>query len=289
MLLQLLAAGVTMGLVYAVIALGFQLVARGTGIFNFAHGEFVAIGTLAYFSLTAKGGIPPGLAVPIVVVVVAIVSIAMERLVLTPVKVREPLLLAILTVGVATMLRGVMLLTWGGDVHFAPPLLAGAAWVVFGASIPRANVVLALTSGVVLLVLFATFSRSLWGKKIIAAAIDPEAAKLVGIEPAATRISVFLLAGMMAGLAGALVAPVTFASAESGFTFMLKAFAAAMVGGLASFSGAVVGGIALGVLEALVAGYVSSAFRDPLILGLVILLLVVRPSGLFAGPRERVT
>lgn len=278
-----------MGLVYAVIALGFQLVARGSGIFNFAHGEFVAIATLSYFSLVTGGGLAPWVAVPLTVAIVAVVSVAMERLVLTSVQWRDPLLLAILTVGVATMLRGAMILTWGSDVHFAPPLVSGEPWIVLGAVVPRANVVLIVTTALVLAALYVAFTRSLWGKKIIAAAIDGEAAKLVGIEPSMTRLSVFILAGMMAGLAGALVAPITLATAESGFTFMLKAFAAAMVGGLATFSGAVVGGLLLGIAEALVSGYVSSAFRDPLILALVIAFLILRPDGLFSGVRERVT
>lgn len=289
MFLQILAAGTTMGLIYAVVAFGFQIVARGSNIFNFAHGEFVAIATLIYFSLAATFGIPPIAAVILTVLAVMLVSLAVERLMLAPVRVREPLIVAILTVGIGTLLRGVMVLVWGHDVLFAPPLLAGPPFSWAGASIGRANVVLIATCLAVVAGLFLVFSRTLWGKKILAAAINPEAARLVGIEEGTTRMSVFLLAGLLAGIAGALVAPVTFASSGSGFNFVLKAFAAALLGGLDRFAGPLVGGMVLGLLEAFTAGYVSSAFREPIVLAFVIVALMARPSGLLGGPVERVT
>ena len=182
-----------------------------------------------------------------------------------------------------------MILIWGHDVFFAPPLLAGPPLVWAGASIARANLVLSGACVAALAALYVVFSRSLWGKKILAAAINPEAARLVGVEAAWTRTSVFVLAGLLAGLAGALVAPVTFAYAGSGFNFVLKAFAATLFGGMDRFEGALVGGMALGLLEAFIAGYVSSAFREPLVLGVVIVVLMFRPSGLLGGAAVRVT
>lgn len=289
MLAQLLAAGLTMGLVYAVIALGFQIVARGSDVFNFAHGELVAVGTLLYFSLAVGYHVPPLLAILLTVVGVTVLSLLVERVMLAPVRMREPLMLAILTVGAATFLRGLMILVWGHDVFFAPPLLAGPPFAVAGASVARANVVLVVACLAVLAALYVVFARTLWGKKILAAAASPEAAKLVGIEPSTTRVSVFLLAGLTTGVAGALVAPVTFAYAGSGFNFMLKAFAASLLGGLDKFEGSLVGGMILGLLEALVAGYVSSAFREPIVLAIVIVLLMLRPSGLLGGHVVRLT
>lgn len=278
-----------MGLVYAVIALGFQIVARGSDIFNFAHGELVTVGTLLYFSLVVGYRVPPPVAVLLTVAGVAVLSLVVERTMLAPVRVREPLMLAILTVGVATFLRGIMILVWGHDVFFAPPLLAGPPFAWAGASVARANVVLAVACLGVLAALYLIFVRTLWGKKILAAAENPVAASLVGVEPAATRVAVFLLAGLMAGAAGALVAPVTFAYSGSGFTFVLKAFAASLLGGLDRFEGSLAGGMALGLLEALVAGYISSAFREPLVLAVVVVVLMVRPSGLLGGRVVRVT
>jgi branched-chain amino acid transport system permease protein len=289
MLAQLLAAGVTMGLVYAVIALGFHIVARGSDIFNFAHGELVAVAALVYFSLAVSYRMPPLLAVALTVVAVTVLSLIVERLMLAPVRAREPLMLAILTVGVATLLRGLMILVWGHDVFFAPPLLKGQPFSWAGASVARANVVLVVACLGVLAALYLLFARTLWGKKILAAASNPEAAKLCGVEPATTRVSVFLLAGLMAGFAGALVAPVTFAYSGSGFNFVLKAFAASLLGGLEKFEGSLVGGLTLGMLEALVAGYISSAFREPIVLAVVVAVLMVRPSGLLGGRVVRVT
>lgn len=289
MFLQLLVAALTLGLVYAVIALGFQIVARGSDVFNFAHGELVAIATLVYFSLAVSYRIPGALAVVITVVVVTVLAVVLERIALSPMRVREPLTLAMLTVGLATLLRGVMILVWGHDVFFAPPLLGGAPFTVGGASIARANVVLVLACLAVLAGLYIVFARTLWGKKILAAAANPEAAKLVGVEPSSTRLAVFLLAGLMTGVAGALIAPVTFAYSGSGFNFVLKAFAAALLGGIDRFEGSLVGGVALGVLEAFIAGYVSSAFREPLVLGVVIVTLMIRPSGLLGGKALRIT
>ncbi len=289
MFLQILVTGTTLGLVYSVVAFGFQIVARGSNIFNFAHGEFVALATLIYFSLSATFGLAPVLAVVLTVLAVVLVSFVVERLMLAPVRVRDPLVVAILTIGIGTLMRGVMILVWGHDVLFAPPVLAGPPFSWAGASISRSDVVLVATCLVVVAALYLVFSRTLWGKKILAAAINPEAARLVGVEEGTTRISVFLHAGLLAGIAGALVAPVTFASSGSGFTFVLKAFAAALLGGLDRFAGPLVGGLVLGLLEAFTAGYVSSAFREPIVLAFVILALMVRPSGLLGGPTERLT
>jgi len=289
MSVQILAAGITMGLVYAVIAFGFQIVARGSNIFNFAHGEFVALATLIYFSLATTAGLAPVVAVVVTALVVVVVSVTIERLMLAPVRAHEPLIVAILTVGIGTLMRGIMILIWGHDVLFAPPLITGAPIMWAGASISRANIVLIATCLAVVAGLYLVFSRTLWGKTILAAAINPDAAKLVGIEERTTRISVFLLAGLMAGLAGALVAPVTFASSSSGFHFVLKAFAAALLGGLDRFTGPLLGGLVLGLIEAFTAGYVSSAFREPVVLGFVIVALMIRPSGLLGRPAERVT
>jgi len=291
MFLQILVTGTSLGLVYSIVAFGFQIVARGSNIFNFAHGEFVALATLIYFSLSATFELPPVTAAVLTILAVALVSVAVERLMLAPVRVRDPLIVAILTVGIGTLMRGVMILMWGHDVLFAPPLLAGPPLSLSrgGASISRSGAVLIVTCLAVVMALYLVFSRTLWGKKILAAAINPEAARLVGVEEGTTRFSVFLLAGLLAGIAGALVAPVTFASSGSGFNFVLKAFAAALLGGLDNFAGPLIGGLVLGLLEAFTAGYVSSAFREPIVLTFVILTLMVRPSGLLSGPTERIT
>ena len=289
MFVQITASGMTMGLIYAIVAFGFQIIARGANIFNFAHGEFVAIATLIYFSLAGTVGLAPILAVVLTVLAVMLLSVVIERLLLAPVRVREPLIIVILTVGIGTLLRGIMILVWGHDVLFAPPLLVGPPFSWAGASIGRANVVLVVACVTVVVALYLTFSRTLWGKKILAAAINPEAARLVGVEEATTRVSVFLLAGFMAGIAGALVAPVTFASSGAGFNFVLKAFAAALLGGLDRFAGPLVGGLILGFLEAFTAGYVSSALREPIVLAFVVVALMIRPSGILGGATERVT
>ncbi len=289
MFFQIVVTGTTLGLVYSVVAFGFQIVARGSNIFNFAHGEFVALATLIYFSLAATYELSPVLALVVTVAAVVFVSVLVERLILARARVRDPLIIAILTIGIGTLMRGVMVLIWGHDVLFAPPLLTGPPFLWIGASISRSNVVLIITSASVVIGLYLTFSRTLWGKKILAAAINPEAARLVGVDEGATRVSVFVLAGLLAGIAGALVAPVTFASSGSGFNFVLKAFAAALLGGIDRFAGPLIGGLVLGLLEAFTAGYVSSAFREPIVLAFVILALMIRPSGLLGGPTERVT
>lgn len=289
MFLQILTAGIAMGLVYAVIAFGFQIVARGSNIFNFAHGEFVAIGTLIYFSLSVTFDLAPVAAMVLTVGAVTLVSVAVERLTLSPLRVRDPLVVAILTIGVGTLLRGIMILVWGHDVLFAPPLFSGPPFAWAGAVIARSDVILIAVCLAVVAALYLMFSRSLWGKKILAAAINPEAARLVGIPEGTTRISVFVLAGLLAGVAASLVAPITFASSASGFSFVLKAFAAALLGGLDRFAGPLVGGLILGLVEALTAGYVSSAFREPIVLGFVIVALMFRPSGLLGSTAERIT
>ncbi len=245
--------------------------------------------TLIYFSLSATLGLAPVAAAVLTILAVVLVSVAVERLMLAPVRVRDPLIVAILTVGIGTLMRGVMILIWGHDVLFAPPLLSGPPLPLANASISRSGAVLIVTCLAVVVALYLVFSRTLWGKKILAAAINPEAARLVGVEEGTTRFSVFLLAGLLAGIAGALVAPVTFASSGSGFNFVLKAFAAALLGGLDNFAGPLVGGLVLGLLEAFTAGYVSSAFREPIVLTFFILTLMVRPSGLLSGPTERIT
>jgi branched-chain amino acid transport system permease protein len=283
-LLQLLFAGLSQGAIYALVAIGFVAIFTVSGVINLAQGEFAALAGLVAISARASG-LPLPVAVVVAVATVAVVAVVMERLTIAPVKAMTTLVSLILTLGVSTALKALMLLIYGPNAEGLEAITPGIVTVA-GVSIRYQDLWILLIAAVVSVAVYWFYDRTVTGKALRACAEQPVAARLVGISLGRASLVSFIIAGIVGALAGVLSSPVYFTSWEIGLALGLKGFVAATLGGLVSVRGAVLGGLVLGVLETLTAGYVSTGLRDAVAFLLLIVVLVVRPGGIFGRHAE---
>ena len=279
--LQILASGLTVGAIYALIGIGFSMIYNTSDIINFAQGEFVMIGGMAAVALSAGGTMPLVLAVPAAIAVTVLAGLAVERLAIEPVRHSSLVTLIIITIGASIFLRGAAQVVFDKRFHSLPPWIGGDAIRVGGATIlPQSLVVL---GGVVVIVvlLWAFIERTLIGKAMVATAANELAARLVGIDTRRIVGLSFAISAAIGAVAGILITPITLTSYDVGTLLALKGFAAAMLGGIGSAVGAVVGGLLLGLLEAFAAGYVSSQYKDAVAFLVILIVLLAIPRGLF--------
>ena len=278
--LQFLFSGTTVGATYALAALGFTLIYNASGVINFAQGEFIMIGGMAAAFL-ANLGVPLPLAIVLAVAIAALVGVLVERLAIEPAGNAEVVTLIIITIGASLTIRGLVGVALGKGNHVLPSFSGETPIAVLGATLlPQSLWVFGVTL-VVVLALAWFFGRTLMGKAMLATAYNPLAAKLVGINTRFILLLSFALAGALGAVGGILVAPINYTSYDAGIMLGLKGFVAATLGGLGSGMGAVAGGLILGVVEAMTAGYVSSAYKDAMPFVLILLILFFRPQGLF--------
>jgi branched-chain amino acid transport system permease protein len=282
--LQFIASGLTAGAIYALVGLGFSIVFNASGAINFAQGEFVMIGGMSAVALLAMG-LPLPLAIVLALVVATIVGLLLDKLAIEPARNAGTVTLIIITIGASLFLRGLAQLVWDKRIHALPAFSGEQPIQLLGATLlPQSLWVLGVTAlAVVALSWF--FGRTLFGKAMLASSYNPLAARLMGIRTRTVLLASFGLAALLGALAGVLTAPITFTSYDSGVMLGLKGFAAAMLGGLGSFAGAVVGGLGLGLLEALAAGFVSSAYKDAIAFVVLLALLFFMPGGLLGARR----
>jgi branched-chain amino acid transport system permease protein len=287
-LLQFAFSGLTVGAVYALVALGFTLVYNASGVINFAQGEFVMLGGMLTVFL-GIAGMPLALAACLAVIVTVGVGLALHRFAVEPARGASAVALIIITIGASIFLRGSAQVLFDKRFHSLPPWFGSDPIRVGGAAIlPQSLVVL---GGAVLIVvlLWAFIDRTLLGKAIVATATNQLAARLVGINTRAIIGLSFAVSAAIGAFAGVLATPITLTSYDVGTLLALKGFAAAMLGGMGSAMGAVTGGIVLGLLEAFAAGYVSSQYKDAVAFLVILAVLFALPQGLFGkAPVERV-
>ena len=286
--MQFLAGGLTAGSIYALVALGFSIIFNASRVINFAQGEFVMLGGMSAVSLLGLGA-PLALALPGAVLVTALCGLALEKLALERAPGSSIVTKIIITIGASILLRGIAQLVWDKRIHPLPPLSGDRPIAVLGATVvPQTLWVLGCTITIVA-ALSWFFARSRAGKAMLAASHNRLAAHLCGIDVRRVVLASFGLAAALGAIAGVLIAPITFTSYDVGVMLGLKGFAAAVLGRLGSFPGAVAGGLLLGVLENFGAGYVSSAYKDALAFAIMLAVLFFRPNGLFGELRsERV-
>lgn len=281
--LQLLLPGITTGCVYALVALGFVLCANVSGVVNFAQGEYVMLGGVAAAWLTSLD-IPLLPAILIATLLGAAIAAIQEILTLAPVR-RQPHFIQITTtVGFAVILRGLTLIVAGKDALSLPGFSGDDAFEIAGAMLPLQSLwVWAITLLMLALLLgFLQFTDT--GRAVRATSINPTAARLMGVNTARLRILVFATAGGSGALAGVVITPIVLASWDAGISYGLKGFVGAILGGFRSPAAAVLGGLFIGVLEALGSGYVSSGWQDFIVYGVLLGYLLLR-GGVFLRGR----
>lgn len=277
-LFQLVFSGLANGAIYGLVALGFVAIFSVREIVNLAQGEFAALAGLSAITAVAAG-VPLLLAVVLVVPMVVAVAVVIERLFIAPVKRMTPLISIILTLGISTALKAVMLLAWGPEAR-GLPAFPGRDLVLAGISIRSQELWILGIAAVVGTAVVWFYENTLAGKSLRACAEQPVAARLVGISPRTATMVAFGIAGFVGAVAGVAGSPIYFSSWEHGLAMGLKGFVAATLGGLVSLRVAMFGGLLLGVLENLVAGYIDTGFRDAVAFLVLLIVLLVRPQGL---------
>ena len=280
--LQYIFSGITSGSVYALTAIGFTLVFSATQIINFAQGQMVMLGGMLGVSLY-NAGLPLWACFLGAVAIVALISVGMEEVAIRPLMRKGVLAQIIATVGASFVLETAAMLIWGRDAQTLPPFSGDEPISIGRATIvPQTLWVVGLTV-VVVVGLTIFYRKSLFGTAIRACAVNPSAARLQGISYRRVVIFTFALTGAVAAAAGVMVTPISFMSYSSGTLLGLKGFAAATLGGLGNPLGAVVGGFALGIIEALAVGVVSAGYKDAIAFVILLLVLFIRPAGLMGA------
>jgi branched-chain amino acid transport system permease protein len=281
-LTQFLLSGLTVGSIYALVALGFAIIYNASHVINFAQGEFVMIGGMAAVWLLAAG-LPLALAAALAVALAALIGLLLARFAVQPARGASVVTLIIITIGAAILLRGLASIVWDKRIHALPAFSGDAPIALFGATLaPQSLWVIGVTA-LIVCALWWFFNRTLTGKAILAVSHNRLAAQLMGISVRRVLLVSFALSAALGALAGILVAPITFTSWDVGVMLGLKGFAAAILGGMGSGPGAVVGGLTLGLLESLGAGYVSSAYKDAIAFIVMLAVLMLMPGGLLGG------
>jgi len=278
--LQFAFSGLTVGAVYALVALGFTLIYNASDVINFAQGEFVMLGGMVTVFL-GLAGVPLPLAACLAVVATVAVGLALYRFALEPARRAGAVVLIIITIGASIFLRGAAQILFDKRFHSLPPWFGGDAIRVGGATILPQSLVVLAGAVVIVVLLWAFIDRTLIGKAIVAAAANELAARLSGINTRRIVGLSFAISAAIGAVAGVLITPITLTSYDVGTLLALKGFAAAMLGGIGSAAGAVVGGLILGLLEAFAAGYLSSQYKDAVAFLIILLVLLAMPRGLF--------
>ena len=286
--LQFFFSGLTVGAIYALVAVGFTLIYNASDVINFAQGEFVMLGGMVTV-FAAAAGVPLPLAALIAIIVSVAVGLLLYWLAIEPAHGASAVTLIIITIGASILLRGVAAVIFDKNFHSLPSFLSAAPWNIGGASVLPQSFIVLLGTAAIVVVLWAFMTRTLWGKAVTATAANRFAARLVGINTSLIVGLSFAVSAAIGAVGGILVTPIALTSYDVGTLLALKGFAAAMVGGIGNPLGAVAGGLLVGLLEAFGAGYISSAYKDAIAFLVILAVLFVMPQGLFGrGEVERV-
>lgn len=282
--LQYLLSGITKGSIYAVVAVGFNLIYSATGVLNFAQGEFVMLGGMV--AVTLSHFVPLPVAVAGAVVIVALVGCLLEILFFRKLRKHSVLHLIIITMGLSIVIQEAALHIWDEKVRSLPYFTGNEISSVrfFGATIsPQVLWVLA-TVAITVALLHVFLRYTLRGRAMRACSSNPDAAMLAGINIPNMRTLSFGLSAAIGALAGCVISPITMTHYEMGAPLAIKGFAAAIVGGLGNPMAAVLGGLLVGVLEAFSVSRLPAAYNDVAAFAVLLLVLFVRPHGLFGRP-----
>jgi len=280
-IVQFLLTGITIGTIYGMVALGFNIIYNATGIINFAQGEFVMLGGIVMVWLTTAFKIPllPGFFLAIALVTV--IGALFERLAIYPLKNPPVLILIMITLAGSIILKGGAMLFWGKEIYTLPHFSGEEPLLFLGATIlPQTLWIIGILC-VVVAILALFFNFTMVGKAMRACAVNPVAASLVGINVKKMVLLSFALSAALGAIAGIIITPIALMEYDRGAILALKGFAAAVLGGLGNGVGAVVAGLIIGILESLGAGFISSGYKDAIALIVLLLVLFIKPSGIF--------
>ncbi|CTQ65874.1 MULTISPECIES: branched-chain amino acid ABC transporter permease [Stappiaceae] len=279
-LMQFVFSGLTVGAVYALVALGFTIIYNASDVVNFAQGEFVMLGgMITVFAFDA--GLPLPLAALLAIVATAAIGVALNKFAIEPARGAPVVSLIIITIGASILIRGATQVLFDKQLHRLPAFSGDDPIHLLGATLLPQSLWVIGGAIAIFIALWLFFTRTLLGKAVLATANNRLAAQLVGINTGFVMTLSFALSAAIGALAGVLVTPITLVSYDVGVGLALKGFAAAMLGGMGNPKGALVGGLLLGLFEALTAGYISSQYKEAVAFVVILAVLFVMPQGLF--------
>lgn len=282
-LLQYIISGLTIGAIYAMVAIGYNIIYSVTEILNFAQGEFVMLGGLFAVFFAGTLHLPLIAAFFLAVLLTGLIGLAMDRFIIGRARDTSVLSLIIITLALSIILKGGAMIVWGKDPYSLPAFSAGGPIRIWGAAIqPQALWIIGICA-LIILALTLFFSKSIYGKAMLACANNPNAARLAGIPVRQMVLLSFVLSACIGAAAGVIITPVSMMEYDRGALLGLKGFGAAALGGLGSFSGALAAGAILGLAESFCAGYLSSGYKDAVALVLLLMALFLKPEGLFGS------
>ena len=280
--LQLVISGVAQGCIYGLIALGFVLIYKATETVSFAQGDLMMLGAFAGLAGMTMLGFPFWLAVISAIGAMALLGLVTERLVIRPILGQPAFSIVMLTIGLGYVGRGLitMIPGIGTETHTLPVPYKDQSWTLGGLVVSMEQTAVIVVTAVLCAALYALFKYSKLGLAMQASSQNQLAAYYMGIPVKRLNGLVWALAAAVAAIAGLLLAPITFVHANMGF-IGLKAFPAAVVGGFGSLPGAIVGGLVIGIVESLSGFYLPEGFKDIAAYIVVLIMLMVKPNGLF--------
>lgn len=289
LLLQILASGLTNGFLYALIGLGLAVVYKGSTIVNAAQGDFAVVGAIVTVLFVQAAGMPYWAAIALGIVAAVLLGGVAELVLVRPMlraKASEESTL-LLTVGLSFLIGALVLFLGGKNVYFLAPI-GGEAQVHIGSAVlPRHAVFVVAAALMVVGALAAFYKHTHLGRSMVAASSDADGATSIGINVPLMRTFTFMLGGLVGGIAGILQTPLIGVSFSVGIAVTLKGMAAAILGGLVNPMGAVAGGVILGLVEALAVFFFPSGYQNIVSMGLLIVIMIVMPNGLFAAKARK--
>ena len=279
--LQLIVSGLALGSIYALLALSLVIVNKSTDVVNFAQGEMAMLGTFACFALLTNANLPIALAMLAAFPIGVGFGVLVERIAIYPLSSAPPINALIATIGLFLVFHHLAGWIWGYDPYRFPSLFSPDPLALGDVRISQASLgILAVSLGVMAL-LYLFFEYTKLGIAMRATSMNRRAAQLMGVNVSRVSLTAWGLATGISVVAGILIAPLTFLDFEMMVTVLLKAFAGAILGGFNSLPGAVVGCLVVGVVENLFGAYISTTFKDAFAFGIIVLVLMARPEGLF--------
>ncbi len=282
-LLQFTVTGLTVGAIYAMVAIGFNIIYNVTEIINLAQGEFVMLGGLIMVFIHVSLGFPMILAFITTVLVVTFSGILLDRLAIKPIRQPSVMTLIIATIAASIVIKGAAMLIWGKSPYDLPAF-SGRTPIELGGVVLQPQYLWVIGFLVVVAIgLTLFFNRTILGKAMSACADNSDAARLVGINVQHMVLLSFALSAAIGAIAGMTLTPIALMDYDRGAMLAIKGFGAAILGGLGSFPGAILGGLMIGLIESWGAGLLLSGYKDAYALIILLLVLFVRPSGILGN------
>lgn len=278
--------GLTNGSIYALLAIGVTMIYKSLGMLNFAHGDTIMLAAFVCLTLV-NIGMPLPAAIMVTIVLTALLGFALEKFIYRKLEFGSFTNLLIATVGVSYVMKNLANVIWGAEPQIFPDLFSTKPMQIGELLLLPQNIGIILISVGLVIVLQLFFYKTKSGMQIRAASTDAEGAAMMGINVSKCRLLTFGISAAFAAVAGILLAPIFYVSVDMGSLVGLKAFTAAVLGGFGNIMGAMVGGLILGIAEALGATYISTAYKDVLSFVLLFIVLYFKPTGLFAKRVEQ--